>query len=259
MSATTAGPVPAAARSAHARPGLGRLTGVELRKMVDTRAGLWLLIATAAVTLALVAIVCIAGDPVDHTFSRMLELAIFPVSLLLPIIGILLVSSEWNQRTALITFALVPQRGRVLVAKLLAGILLSVAATVLCVAIAAVATAVMAPDVPDTWSMSAGLLLQVLVYVVTAMAMGVGFGALLLASAPAIVLYFVLPLVWAALSSISALQTAGEWLDSTQSLAHLPNELLSATEWARAGTTLLLWMVFPLVAGWWRIRREEVR
>ena len=41
--------------------------------------------------------------------------------MLLPIVGILLVSSEWSQRTALITFTLVPQRMRVMSAKLAAG------------------------------------------------------------------------------------------------------------------------------------------
>ena len=40
--------------------------------------------------------------------------------ILLPIIGILLVSSEWSQRTALITFTLVPKRMRVMSAKIAA-------------------------------------------------------------------------------------------------------------------------------------------
>src|SRR5690349_22356232 len=34
----------------HARPGLGRLVAVELRKIVDTRAGFWLQTATVALT-----------------------------------------------------------------------------------------------------------------------------------------------------------------------------------------------------------------
>ena len=35
-------------------------------------------------------------------------------------LGILLVTSEWTQRTALVSFTLTPVRGRVLVAKVLA-------------------------------------------------------------------------------------------------------------------------------------------
>jgi ABC-type transport system involved in multi-copper enzyme maturation permease subunit len=250
MSAVTAAP----ARPLATRPGLGRLTGVELRKMVDTRAGMWLLIATAASTLGIVAIVCLGGSAPDHVFSRMLEAAIFPPSILLPIIGILLVSSEWSQRTALVTFAIVPHRGRVLLAKLLAGTALTLAAFLLCIAVAAVATAIMAPDVSNPWSISAGLLLQMLLYVVTAMAIGVGFGALLLASAPG----------GGGMRRSSALRAAavatiGEWLDSIQTLSPLTTELLSGKQWAQAIATLTLWMVVPLVAGWWRIKRDEVR
>ena len=39
----------------------------------------------------------------------------------MPVVGILLVTSEWTQRTAMISFTLVPHRSRVLLAKLLAG------------------------------------------------------------------------------------------------------------------------------------------
>ena len=87
-----------------------RLTFVELRKMVDTRAGFWLQLTTAVFTLAIVILFCIFGETEDLIFRDMFALAILPASILLPIIGILLVSSEWSQRTALITFTLVPQR-----------------------------------------------------------------------------------------------------------------------------------------------------
>ena len=54
MSATTlTAPFP---HRADARPGLTRLTAVELRKMTDTRAGFWLLLAVAVLTVVVVAI-----------------------------------------------------------------------------------------------------------------------------------------------------------------------------------------------------------
>jgi len=34
---------------------------------------------------------------------------------------------------------------------------------------------------------------------------------------------------------------------------------MSGVEWARAGTTLLVWMALPLAVGLWRIRRAEIR
>ena len=95
-------------------PTFPRLTLVELRKMVDTRAGFWLQLIVAGLTLTVVTLFCIFGDTDELIFRDMFALAVFPASLLLPIVGILLVTSEWTQRTALITFTLVPKRMRVM-------------------------------------------------------------------------------------------------------------------------------------------------
>jgi ABC-2 type transport system permease protein len=245
-------------RDADARPGVGRLTAVELRKMVDTRAGFWLQLAIVGLTLAVVTIIAIVGKEQDQTLPEMLSAAMLPASVLLPVVGILLVSSEWSQRTAPITFVLVPHRARVLAAKILASIVLSIVAFAFCLVVAVIGTAVAAPGIDDTWSVSAGLLGQDALSLVTGVVGGVAFGAALLSSAPAIVLYFALPLGWAALGSISIFEDAARWLDASRSLSPLTEHLLSGTEWARAGTTLALWMVLPLLIGLWRILRDEI-
>jgi ABC-2 type transport system permease protein len=241
------------------RPSLARLAAVELRKMTDTRAGFWELVGFVATTIAAVVIRAVLGGDEDHTMRSILDIGLQPVNILLPLLGILLVSSEWSQRTSLITFALVPQRSRVLAAKLVAGVFLALAALVMTLGISAFATAVAAPGVEGTWSLPAPLLGQAVVYVVTAMFMGLGFGAMLLASAPAIVLYFAAPLAWAGLSAIPGLEGPARWLNAAQSLAPMSSRVMDATEWARAGTTLALWMLLPLLIGWWRIARNEVR
>jgi ABC-2 type transport system permease protein len=114
-------PAPVQARGADRRPGLGRLTLVELRKMTDTRAGFWLLVSTALLTVAVVVIAGFEMEEQERTLKNFVGIATVPLSLLGPVVGILLVTSEWSQRTSLITFTLVPHRARVLVAKLLAG------------------------------------------------------------------------------------------------------------------------------------------
>ena len=48
-------------------------------------------------------------------------------SVLLPVLGIMLVTSEWGQRTAMVTFALEPRRPRVILAKLVTGLVLTLA------------------------------------------------------------------------------------------------------------------------------------
>src|SRR3954464_5921764 len=129
-------PIAAApAASASSRPGVGRLTRVELRKMLDTRAGFWLQVATVGLTVVAVVIRLAVGNPQDHTFRSVLEVGPAAARLLLGGLGILLVTPEWSQRTGLITFTLVPVRSRVLAAKLLASIALSLATLVMSVAV----------------------------------------------------------------------------------------------------------------------------
>lgn len=239
------------------RPSLARLTRVELRKMVDTRAGFWLQLAVVALTVLATGIAAFAGHAEDHTFREVLKVSVQPAGILLPVVGILLVSSEWSQRTAIVSFALVPDRGRLIAAKALAGLVLGVIATALAVVLAALGTALAGSDAPHVWSLPIALLGQDLLYVVTAMIIGVGFGAALLASAPAIVLYFGLPAAFAALGSIHALEKPAEWV-TTESLGPLTEELLGGKAWGQVGTTLVLWMVLPLAIGLWRITRGDL-
>lgn len=256
--ATLTAPARGTAGAADARPGLGRLTVVELRKMVDTRAGFWLLAAVVATTAVAVAIRAFVGPEGEHTFRSMMLIALQPAAILLPIVGILLVTSEWSQRTGQITFALVPVRSRVLAAKLLASVVLAADALLLCLVLSALGTALAGADIESTWSYSLALLGQAAVYLVTAMITGVAFGAALLASAPAIVVYFALPLAWAALVSLSFFSDVAPWLDTSRALGPMAEEVLSGTQWAHAATALGLWMILPLAIGTYRITRREV-
>ena len=238
-----------------ARPGLGRLTAVELRKMTDTRAGFWLLLCTVGMVAAGVTLLAAFGKTEEHTLIKFLGVAVSPVAVVLPIAGILLVSSEWSQRTSLLTFSLVPHRSRVLAAKLAAAVVLSLAALQVCVAAALLGNAA----VDGSWSLPAGILGQTTIYVVTGMITGVGFGAVFLSSPPAIVLYFALPLAWTALGSLAFFEGAARWLDGSRSLPPMTEELMSSAQWAHAGATLALWMLLPLLIGLWRVTRGDVR
>jgi len=256
--ATVAQPLISPAR-AHGRPSLARLTAVELRKMTDTRAGFWLALAVALLTVAVVVVDVLFGNVRDQTLREMLAIAVAPASILLPIVGILLVTSEWSQRTGMVTFALVPDRGRVIAAKLLASVVLSLVALALCILAAVIGTAIASPAVDHAWALPIGLLGQHVVSLGTGMLSGVALGAALLASAPAIVCSFALPLAWAIVGRVAGLDALVRWLDPTSSLAPMTERVMSATEWAHVGTTLALWMVVPMLIGVWRIQRGEIR
>jgi hypothetical protein len=259
MSATTlAAPIPVNTAGVHERPGLGRLVAVELRKMVDTRAGFWMQVATVALTVLVVAVRAVVGDAADHTFASLLDVGVKPAAVLLPIAGILLVTSEWSQRTGMITFALVPVRSRVLGAKLIASLVLALGMLAMAVGVVAAGVLAASPGVDGTWADVAPLVGQTAVYLGGGMLTGVAFGMVLLASAPAIVALFALPIAWTAVASLSFFADAAPWLDTRLALGPMPQEVMNGTQWAHAGTALALWMLLPLLIGIWRITRREV-
>jgi ABC-type transport system involved in multi-copper enzyme maturation permease subunit len=249
-------PRPVDVAGIHTRPGLARLVAVELRKAVDTRAGFWLQVAMIGLTALLVIVRLATGDAADHTFTAVLDLGIQPAAVLLPVVGVLLVTSEWSQRTGLITFSLVPVRSRVLVAKLVASLILATTLFVISVAMVAAGVLVAGPDgaFADGWVMIG----QSAVFVITGIVSGFAWGSIVLASAPAIVALFALPMAWAAAASLAVFEEVAPWVDTLQALGPLHREVVTATQWAQALTALSLWMVLPLLIGIWRITRRPV-
>jgi ABC-2 type transport system permease protein len=259
MSTTTLSPpIRVNTAGVHARPGLGRLVAVELRKMVNTRAGFWLQVAMVALTVVVVVVRLLVGDPAHRTFQSVLDAGLQPAAVLLPVLGILLVTSEWSQRTGLITFALVPVRSRVLGAKLIASLLLATAILAISVAIVAAAVLVASPGVAGTWSHAAPLIGQSAVNLMAGMVTGVALGAILLAPTPAIVLKFALPTTLWAVLSLSVFSDVAPWVDYARALGQVTEYVMSPIQWAHVGTSLVIWMVLPLLIGARRITRSEV-
>ena len=240
------------------RPGFGRLTRIELRKMLDTRSGLWFSLAVAAVTLITVIITALVKGGHDATLARMFNNSVEPAAILLPVLGVLLVCGEWSERTTLTTFTLVPDRGRILQAKLAAAILLAIAALAVCV-VCSVVFGELLPAPGGAGSVSIVVFAQGLVFLTATMVIGVAFGAAIMFSAPAIVIYLLLPTAWDALSStIHPLKTLSHWLAVGPTLGPLATHSFSATDWAHAGTTIALWMMLPLAIGVWRFSHCDV-
>ncbi|MCW2759631.1 MAG: transporter permease, partial [Nocardioidaceae bacterium] len=81
-----------------------RIVGVELRKMFDTRSGFWLLASIGILAvLATAAVIAFAPDD-ELTYETFASAIGFPMAVVLPVIAILSVTSEWSQRTGLTTF-----------------------------------------------------------------------------------------------------------------------------------------------------------
>lgn len=232
-----------------------RTARVELRKMVDTRAGRWLLAAVTGAALATIGAVALwSAGP--HSLAAFMTSAATPLSLLLPIIGIMGATAEWSQRTGLITFTLEPRRGRVVAAKLVAAVLLGLAVVAVTLTASALVTAATGAAWELTLPALAGLALTLLLFVLQ----GVAFGFAFLNTPAAIVTSLMLPTVWMILSTLSSgVATAGQWLDLGVTTGPLLSGTMTGTDWAHLGTSVLLWIGVPLALGTWRVLTREVK
>lgn len=239
---------------------LSRLVKVELRKMVDTRAGLWLIGAMAAISAIVMVIFFATADGNERTFLNFMGIMATPQAILLPILGILLVTQEWGQRTGMVTFTLTPHRGRVMSAKVVAALLLGFAALVVCLAIASGAALVGGAD--QAWSgIGADDIGKFAILEISSVLSGLAFGLLFLNSAIAIVVYLVLPNVFTLVASLwGALHDVRPWIDLAVSQPKLYSGVeMTGAQWAHLATGTAVWVLLPFVVGLVRVLRAEVK
>ena len=178
-------------------------------------------------------------------------------------LGILLVTQEWGQRTGMVTFTLEPIRRRVILAKVLAALLLGLAAVVLALVVAAVCAALFGSS--DALAASASTTSAEVPAAAGAPACSrVSPSALLLLNtAAAIVVYFVVPLAFNdPAEHVGARAARPAAVDRPQ---HRPGSRCSARRPRHrravgpAGHSALIWVVLPFVLGLWRVLRAEVK
>ena len=233
-----------------------RLVRVEWAKATETRAARWLLAAVAATTAGLMLVPILSHSSSHQTYVGYLRYAATGLSLLLPVVAILTLTSEWTQRTVLTTFTQEPRRMRVVTAKITVSVLLGAAAAVFggLVTAAGLSVAAASGRTVDA-NLDAALVLAYLLYVLLNVMTGVALGALVHHSAVAIVLSFVLPIGFGLLGQTS--QAVADWLDYTTAFARL----LSG-EWSGHTTQILvavtLWIAAPLAVGLVRTVRREI-
>lgn len=241
---------------------LSRLVQVELRKLTDTRSGRWLLVTIGVLTAAVIVIFLFSGDQDELTFANFVSATATPQSVLLPVLGILSVTSEWGQRTGLVTFTLEPKRGRVVVAKLVAVVLLGLAAVVIALGLAALAN-VLGQSLQNgngSWEFGASGVRDVVVQQLISVVQGLAYGMLIMNAAGAIVTYFALPIVWAILvETVEVFRRIGEWVDLNSTSAALSSHEMDGDAWARLAVSVLVWIGVPLALGWLRLLRRELK
>jgi len=269
MSATTAinaDQVRTGRRTEFAPIPLSRVVRVELRKMFDTRSGFWL-IASIGITglIATIATIAFASDQ-DITYYNFAKAIGFPITVILPMVALLSITSEWSQRSGLTTFTYVPNRGRVVWAKTLSSIAVAIASMVFAFAVGAVGNVVGSTiaGTSTVWDLSVGHALTIVLGNLTCLLTGTMLGMLLRSSAGGLVTYFVLTLVVPNLSSLLADSQAWfkdlqPWVDLPFAQTFLFEGMHTGAQWAHVATTVGLWIVIPGFFGLRRVMRSEVK
>ena len=243
-----------------------RVVSVELRKMFDTRSGAWLMASIGILAvLATAAVVVLAPDE-ELTYEAFASAIGFPMAVILPVIAILSVTSEWSQRTGLTTFTFVPGRGRVIAAKALCSVGIGVVSIVLAAGIGALGnvagTAIAGVD--TVWDVSAAELLMIVLANVLGLLVGFMLGVLLRSSAAAIVGYFVYSFVLTGLTELLAVNQQWfadirGWVDFNFAQGALFDGVPTAEQWGQLGVSGLIWLVLPLALGLRLVLRSEVK
>lgn len=248
--------VPARTTAPIAPQRFSRMIQVELRKMIDTRAGLAVVLGSIGVVL--IATVWMIADGAPAQWGWFGE-ASAVAGMLLPVIALMGMTSEWSQRTALTTFTASPRRGRVLASKIVASLLLSAVAFAAMIGILALGVVVagMISGDPVNFDNFGTTLQGYAILTLAQVVMAMGFGALLGHTAFAIVLFFLTPTV----VPLVAFQLFGEnanWFNVLETYGRLS----SSEPWSNLGqtiVTLLIWVVLPFTVGIIRSMRREVK
>lgn len=244
-----------------------RLIKVELRKMFNTRSGFWMLISIGVLSVLATGAVIIFAPEDAVTYESFATAIGFPMSVILPMIAVLGVTSEWSQRSGLTTFTLVPGRGRVISAKAIATFLVGVVSMAVAFAVGALGNLVGSTlaGVDTVWDISLSTAPQIVLGNLVGMAIGFTLGVVLRNSAAAIVGYFVVSLVLPGILALLAevrdwFADLQPWIDWNYTQVGLfEGATDTAREWAMLGSTTAIWIALPLTVGLLFLRRSEVK
>ncbi len=240
---------------------LSRLVKVELRKSLDTRAGRWFTGSILALCLAIVVIYALIAPEGAIDLGDFLLVSGSVLGYFLPILIILMVTSEWSQRTGLVTFTLEPHRPRVVAAKFCAGLLLGVGLIVVAALIASLGVLIAGGG----WDVETGMIVNGFVIAnIIGILLGFAIAMLLMNTPAAIVAYFIYTLVLPiAVGILGAFQEwfadLAPWIEFNTAQASLfeGDYVPTGEELGQLITSGLIWLVLPLVLGTLRLLRAE--
>lgn len=237
----------------------GRLALVETRKFFDTVLGK---VFTALVITGSITVMTGRAALLDTNLQPTITISGLVMGTLLPVLGIMSVTSEFSQRTALSAFAVEPRRARVMLAKTIPPVLATIAASLVVVVagLAIVQIVALAQGQPATLTVDPAILLGWLLTNLILVLNGVAFGMLLLNAPAAIVVCVAGGIYWGAIALTGDLGTTlANWLDLNRTTGPLLSGTMSTVAAGPLAVSIVTWVIVPLVLGVIRVVRKEVR
>jgi len=253
----------------------GRLVSVELRKMWDTRSGWWLLAITGGLlvlALGLTLLVVALNDDVRLSATEFSQIMTIPVSLLVPVLAITSITSEWSQRTGLVSFTLEPHRMRVVWAKFVTVVILALTTIVLAIIVGAIGTLLSAAITGNdpVWNIEAGPFAWTIFNQLAYFTMAFAFGLVFLSTPTSIAVYYVVALLlpFMVYGTLYAFfewaQDVIPWIDLGFAMAPYMGQSqggveTSSTTLMQVIVTVLIWVVIPFAVGLRRVSKAELK
>ena len=234
--------------------------------MFDTRSGFWLM-ASIVITavLATGAVILFAPDD-ELTYSTFATAIGFPMAVILPMIAILSVTSEWSQRSGLTTFTLVPHRSRVISAKAISAVAVGVVSMLIAFAVGAlgnvVGTAITGTDLVWDASLSGPAVHRARQRARPAGRLHAGRADPQLARRDRRLLRLL-----AGAADLSELLATSQdwfsdlqpWVDFNYAQSALFNGDMTGEQWANLAVAGSIWLLAPLAVGVALVMRSEVK
>ena len=255
-----------------------RLFKVELRKMFDTRASMWLMISTGILIVLTLGICLLVVGLDDGTvikaagFSQIMSI---PLSLLLPVFAIVTITGEWGQRSHLSLFTLEPRRSKIIGAKLAAVLVLAVTTIVIAILLGAVGNVLGASvgGYDTVWNLSVSDVVWAAGLQIAFFLMAFALSMLFLNSAATIVVFYIVALLLPMMVypplyfNFDWAKDLIPWLDFNYAAAPLSTGedfdgnavSVGAIDYVRFIFALLLWVVVPGLVGLRRVLKTEVK
>ncbi|MFC0672364.1 ABC transporter permease [Brachybacterium hainanense] len=239
---------------------------LDLRQLLDTRGGTVLTVLAlasgigAALLSAFLQPVFTDGAPV-LLYGTLVVMAL-PLGIALPVLGSVMVASDWSSSSIQTTFLQRPRRGAVLASKLLAALILGavVIAAGLLASIAATAAAGAVTGAGADYSQAGTTILAQIMYLLGTLAFGTAMGTLLQSTPLALVASLAVPFAVTVAGGLTMLLDSElvtrliAVLDLSQATAAIAD---GSVRPENVGAVALL-VLAPLVAGTLRWNRREI-